>query len=107
MSLLIILDCCVVLLNLLNCKHFYNLFLFYCLSFVGDDSWPPGCCLKFCYGDQMTHIDRVMSVSLSPGQVTDISIDMVSPSKTGIYQGQWRMITPSGCYFGGLWFITF
>ncbi|XP_029636681.1 protein ILRUN [Octopus sinensis] len=72
----------------------------------GDDSWPPGCCLKFCYGDQMTHIDRVMSVSLSPGQVTDISIDMVSPSKTGIYQGQWRMITPSGCYFGEvIWVI--
>ncbi|GAB1602857.1 protein ILRUN-like [Argonauta hians] len=72
----------------------------------GDNSWPPGCCLKFCYGDQMTHIDRVMSVNLSPGQVTDISIDMVSPSNTGIYQGQWRMITPSGCYFGEvIWVI--
>lgn len=84
--------------------HFNSFFSFLSSPLSsGEDSWPSGCCLKFYYGDQMTHVDRVMSGSLGPGQMTDISVDMVSPSKTGIYQGQWRMITPSGSYFGGLY----
>lgn len=72
----------------------------------GEDSWPSDCCLKYFHGDQMTQVDRVMSGSLGPGQMTDISVDMVSPSTTGIYQGQWRMMTPSGSYFGEIiWVI--
>ena len=39
---------------------------------------------------------------LEAGAVTDVSVDMASPCNTGIYQGQWRMQTPTGLYFGGL-----
>lgn len=42
-----------------------------------------------------------MVESLEPGAQVDISIDMTSPSVIGIHQGQWRMQTPTGLYFGG------
>jgi len=38
---------------------------------------------------------------LKPGEMADISIEMTSPSETGIHQGQWRMSTAAGLYFGG------
>ena len=38
---------------------------------------------------------------LKPGEMTDVSIEMTSPSLTGIHQGQWRMCTAAGLYFGG------
>ena len=69
--------------------------------FVGTETWPPGCSLKFCAGDNMSHVDRVMVDTLEPGQMTDVSIQMVSPATKGVYQGQWRMSTPTGVAFGG------
>ena len=45
--------------------------------------------------------ERIMVDSISPGQYTDISVNMVSPDQTGIYQSQWRMSTPTGLFFGG------
>jgi len=38
---------------------------------------------------------------LKPGEMTDVSVEMTSPSQTGIHQGQWRMCTAAGLYFGG------
>ena len=68
---------------------------------AGDDAWPPGCSLKFVAGEQFGTIDRVMVDALQPGAVTDVSVDMISPSSNGMFQGQWRMTTPTGMYFGG------
>ena len=68
---------------------------------TGDESWPPACVLKFLSGDQFGHQDRVVVDGLLPGQCTEISLEMTSPTTTGIYQGQWRMSTPTGLYFGG------
>ena len=67
----------------------------------GEECWPPGCCLRFVGGEQFGHRDRIMSEALQPGQVTDISVEMVSPVSTGIYEGQWRMSTTTGLFFGG------
>lgn len=68
---------------------------------AGDETWPPACCFKYVAGDQFTHLDRVMVDALQPGAVTDVSVEMKSPERTGIYQGQWRMCTATGMYFGG------
>jgi len=38
---------------------------------------------------------------LKPGEMTDVSVEMTSPLETGIHQGQWRMSTAAGLYFGG------
>ncbi|KAL5006332.1 hypothetical protein ScPMuIL_015138 [Solemya velum] len=72
----------------------------------GEDSWPPGCSLKFCSGDNLSNRDRVMVDALKPGELKDVSVDMHSPTTTGVYQSQWRMATPTGLYFGDvIWVI--
>ena len=68
---------------------------------TGEEAWPPGCSLKFVAGEQFGTIDRVMVDALQPGAVTDVSVNMISPITNGIYQGQWRMTTPTGIFFGG------
>lgn len=39
--------------------------------------------------------------SLSSYQTDTICLELLSPDKVGYYQGQWRMCTPTGIYFGG------
>ena len=49
----------------------------------------------------MTHIERIGLPSLKPGEMYDASVEMESPEGPGMYQGQWRMCTPTGMYCGG------
>ena len=72
--------------------------------YIGDETWPPGCCLKFVEGEQFTHQDRVAVKPLEPKEITDVGLDMASPSSTGMYMGQWRMCTAAGLEFGGMYF---
>lgn len=67
----------------------------------GESSWPTGCSLKFSSGDQLSHHDSVMVDQLPAHDCCDVSVEMNSPSSPGIYQGQWRMCTPTGQLFGG------
>ena len=72
-----------------------------CVCFVGQESWPPGCCLKYVSGCQFGTRDRLMVESLESFQTCTLCLDLISPDKSGYYQGQWRMCTPTGLYFGG------
>ncbi|KAL3205944.1 hypothetical protein MRX96_040533 [Rhipicephalus microplus] len=45
-------------------------------------------------------MNRVGVESLRPGHTTDVSVEMSSPGKPGVYQGQWRMCTMGGQVFG-------
>ena len=67
----------------------------------GSTKWPDGVFLKFTSGDQLGPINMVNVKPLEPGETTDVSVNMMSPSKIGIFQGQWRMCTTVGQYFGG------
>ena len=49
----------------------------------------------------MGSCERVMVNALQPGAVTDVSVQMQSPASTGIFQGQWRMQSGTGLFFGG------
>ncbi len=71
------------------------------VCFAGEESWPSGVYLRFIQGHQLGSQDRVQIEALSPQCVTDISIQMHSPPQCGLYQGQWRMCTESGLFFGG------
>lgn len=75
------------------------------LSSPGTVRWPPDCSLKFVDGHPMGHCDRVLVGPLEPGQIADISVEMVSPAQAGDYQGVWRMSSASGHFFGGLYFL--
>lgn len=75
----------------------------------GAESWPPGVCLKYVGGDQFGHVNMVMVRSLDPQEMTDVSVQMQSPTSPGMYQGQWRMCTATGLYYGGTfhpWYLT-
>ena len=75
----------------------------YIMSFIplGDMKWPSGVFLKFTSGDQLGPVNMVNVKPLQPGESADVSVNMISPGKTGIFQGQWRLCTPTGQYFGG------
>lgn len=76
----------------------------------GAESWPPGVCLKYVGGDQFGHVNMVMVRSLDPQEMADVSVQMQSPTSPGMYQGQWRMCTATGLYYGGTfhpWYLTF
>lgn len=72
----------------------------------GTERWPHGVFLKFTHGDQLGPLTMILVEALQPMNSTDVSIQMISPAKNGIYQGQWRMCTPTGQYFGDIiWVI--
>ncbi|XP_072497911.1 protein ILRUN isoform X2 [Notamacropus eugenii] len=72
----------------------------------GTEAWPPGVCLKYVGGDQFGHVNMVMVRSLEPQEIADVSVQMCSPSIAGMYQGQWRMCTATGLYYGDvIWVI--
>ncbi|XP_022083571.1 uncharacterized protein C6orf106 homolog isoform X1 [Acanthaster planci] len=72
----------------------------------GEEPWPPGISLRFTSGHQLGPHDHIFLENLEPQQTLDISIRMKSPSKCGLYQGQWRMCTTTGFFFGEtIWVI--
>jgi Ig-like domain from next to BRCA1 gene len=68
---------------------------------TGDESWPHDCSLRFVAGEQFGPHSSVAVKALRPGEVIDVSVEMISPVEPGIHQGQWKMCTASGLYFGG------
>nr|CAG4645088.1 EOG090X0CQ9 [Leptodora kindtii] len=85
-----------------------------CTSFVktwrvannGDDKWPEGCYIAFTGGVNLSPQATVSAVALGPGEFTDLSVEMSSPSQPGMYESKWRMATPYGSYFGDtIWVI--
>uniref|UniRef100_A0A8C7U897 Protein ILRUN n=1 Tax=Oncorhynchus mykiss TaxID=8022 RepID=A0A8C7U897_ONCMY len=73
---------------------------------TGAESWPPGVCLKYVGGDQFGHVNMVMVRSLDPQEMADVSVQMRSPAAPGMYQGQWRMSTATGLFYGDMiWVI--
>lgn len=73
--------------------------LYICL--LGNTAWPSGVFLKYTAGDQLGPVNLVSVKPLEAGEHYDLSVNMISPGKPGMYQGQWRMCLPSGQYFGG------
>lgn len=85
--------------NTLTCHAEFNTVVF--VRLPGPESWPPGVCLKYVGGDQFGHVNMVMVRSLDPQEMADVSVQMQSPVSPGMYQGQWRMCTATGLYYGG------
>ena len=71
----------------------------------GDDKWPEGCYIAFTGGVNLSPQATVSAVALGPGEFTDLSVEMSSPSQPGMYESKWRMATPYGSYFGGSYII--
>ena len=85
-----------------NVCRFDCLISFFCIfNETGGSAWPSGVFLKYTAGDQLGPVNLVSVKPLDAGEYYDLSVNMISPGKTGMYQGQWRMCTPTGQHFGG------
>lgn len=72
----------------------------------GRDRWPPGCSLRCQAGDNMGYSGWQMVEALSPGECLNLSLPLISPPSPGVYQGQWRLSTPTGHFFGeAVWVV--
>lgn len=66
----------------------------------GSCAWDAGFKFAFTGGEQMGGTAYTLPSSVAAGAVTDISVAMTAPSKTGTLRGNWRMSTAGGQYFG-------
>ncbi|XP_034950115.1 protein ILRUN [Chelonus insularis] len=72
----------------------------------GNESWPEGLCLQYTSGAVMGDCTKVDVPTLRPKEITEISVTLTSPNELGVFQSKWRMMTPSGSYFGDvIWVI--
>ena len=67
---------------------------------AGSCAWDAGFKFGFTGGEQMGGTTYTLPSSVAAGAVTDISVAMTAPSKSGTLRGNWRMSTASGQFFG-------
>ena len=71
----------------------------------GTCVWSTSYKLVFDSGDQMSGATTAITVPVSPGAVTDISVAMVAPNSEGTYKGTWRMQNSANQSFGSFIFV--
>jgi hypothetical protein len=67
---------------------------------AGSCAWDAGFKFAFTGGEQMGGAAYTLPSAVAAGAVTDISVAMTAPSKTGTLRGNWRMSTAAGQFFG-------
>jgi len=66
----------------------------------GTCAWDAGFKFAFTGGDAMGGVTYTLPQSVPANTQIDISIAMTTPNKTGSLQGNWRMSTAAGQFFG-------
>ncbi len=67
----------------------------------GNVTWNSGYRLVFSSGNQMSAPSSVaLPYSVSPGQTVDISVNMVAPTYSGTFRGNWMIQSDTGYQFG-------
>jgi photosystem II stability/assembly factor-like uncharacterized protein/diadenosine tetraphosphatase ApaH/serine/threonine PP2A family protein phosphatase len=68
---------------------------------VGTCTWTTAYTLRFQSGSQMSAPVSVnLPVDVPPGQMVDVSVNMVAPAVNGHYRGYWKFANASGTSFG-------
>ncbi len=68
---------------------------------VGTCTWTTEYAVVLFSGDQLGATESIAFTQIiSPNQSVDISVDMVAPSESGSYQGNWKLRNSFGEYFG-------
>jgi Ig-like domain-containing protein/papain like protease/pre-peptidase len=70
----------------------------------GTSRWD-GYKLRFIAGEQMGGSTEVAISTTGPGQTTDITVNLVSPSSIGLHSGSWQIVNSQGTWVSGgkLW----
>lgn len=72
---------------------------------TGSCAWDAGFKFGFVSGDAMGGTTYTLPSSIASGAVTDISISMTAPNKTGAVESDWQMSTANGQAFGQIVFV--
>jgi hypothetical protein len=66
----------------------------------GSCTWTRDFTLVFVSGDQMSGRTTSLPQEVKPGQMVDITLDLVAPSYAGKYRGNWMLQSANGKRFG-------
>jgi hypothetical protein len=68
---------------------------------TGACTWTTAYSASFFYGNRMEGPESVaLMETVLPAQSIEISIEMVAPQAPGMYQGNWKLMNPTGVLFG-------
>jgi hypothetical protein len=68
---------------------------------VGACTWTQAYRVELFSGDAMGAVSSVpLAHDVAPGQVIDISVDMVAPRAAGMFQGNWKLRNQKNQWFG-------
>jgi hypothetical protein len=68
---------------------------------IGTCIWSTNYALVFTWGDRMSGISpKMLNQVVKPGETIDLSIDLVAPKQSNIYQGNWMLQDENGNQFG-------
>ncbi len=70
------------------------------LKNVGTCTWTTAYSLVLASGDRMGGADTLIPLTVSPGQIVDLSINLTAPNLAGSYRGYWQFKNASGGLFG-------
>lgn len=71
------------------------------LKNIGSCTWTPAYSLIFAGGDLMGASPAIpLPGYVNPGQMIELSLDMVAPTTPGAYHSNWMLRNPSGVPFG-------
>lgn len=65
---------------------------------TGAEQWPPSTVLNYCQGDVMHAPQFVKVPPLLPGEMCDVSVNLVSPPQVGQYASSWRLAHNEGMH---------
>ncbi len=72
----------------------------------GTCPWDSTYQLVYVDGDKMGGANLHMPLTIPPGQLIDLTIDMQAPSDYGDYKGNWRMQNGNGKHFGSQVYVS-
>ena len=71
------------------------------LKNIGTCIWTEGYNLRFDSGDPIGAPASVkLPVVVAPGQMVDISVNLIAPTASGHYKGYWKLTNASAISFG-------
>lgn len=74
------------------------------LQNIGTCTWNANYRIAFFDGDQMNGpASKKLGVSVAPGEVVDIILDLDAPNSVGTYKGIWKLQDDSGDSFATVW----
>lgn len=72
----------------------------------GNTNWPPGCTLRQVNGINLRDNEFIIVSALESNEMTDVSVEFMSPNEPGLYQCQFKLFTPIGTPFGDpIWLV--